>query len=140
MEPKPDWLFRQSAVIPYRLRDGDVEILLITSRNRRRWVIPKGVIEPSMTPSDSAANEAFEEAGLRGCVNPTPIGNYEYFKWGDTCHVEVFLMLVDEVLDQWPEASFRKRRWMSVEEAARWVDEPELKSLLRSVPALLRGR
>jgi LmbE family N-acetylglucosaminyl deacetylase/8-oxo-dGTP pyrophosphatase MutT (NUDIX family) len=132
----PDWFFNQSAVIPYRIHDGNIEVLLITSRKRKRWVIPKGVVEPGMSPADSAAHEAWEEAGLAGQVSNAPVGGYEYDKWGGTCQVEVYLLQVETVLEDWPE-SFRDRQWLSVEEAAGRVDEAELKQIIRALPAFL---
>lgn len=135
----PPWFYHQSAVIPYRLNDGEPEILLITSRKRRRWVVPKGVIDPFLSPAESAAREAWEEAGLVGRVSAEPAGSYHYQKWGGTCTVEVFLMEVETVLEEWPEASLRQRRWLSPEMAARAVNEEELGRLIRSLPDLLTG-
>ena len=82
MRTKPDGYYVQSAVIPYRRDEGRVEILLITSRKRRRWVLPKGVCEPDMTAADSAAKEAMEEAGVRGSVSTETVGRYRYREVG----------------------------------------------------------
>ena len=131
MRTRPDWYYVQSAVIPYRVRDGRAEILLITSRKRKRWVLPKGIREPDLSAADSAAKEAMEEAGLVGRVSAEPAGRYDYPKWGGTCSVEVFIMQVESVLDRWPE-EFREREWLSPEEAAGRVEEPELARLLLS--------
>ncbi|MFE1746379.1 NUDIX hydrolase [Coleofasciculus sp. H7-2] len=119
-----------SAIIPYRIKDGKIEVLLITSSTGKRWVIPKGMIEPFMTPQASAAKEAWEEAGIVGQVLPTSVGTYEYQKWGGTCRVEVFLMQVETVLEVWPEASVRKRQWVSVKQAVKRIEEAELKRIL----------
>lgn len=135
----PPWFYDQSAVIPYRLKAGEPEILLITSRKRKRWVVPKGVIEPFLSPAESAAQEAWEEAGLVGRVSAEPVGNYRYQKWGGICTVQVFLMEVETVLEEWPEANLRQRRWMSPEMAARAVSEEKLSQLIRSLPGLLAG-
>ena len=78
----PRWMFRQSGVIPYRFKQGVLEILLITSQHRKRWVIPKGVIEPDLTAVESAIQEAWEEAGLTGRASEQTIGSYIYYKWG----------------------------------------------------------
>ncbi len=140
MTPKPARFFQQSGVIPYRIRNGIIEVLLITSSSGKRWVIPKGMIEPLMTSQDSAAKEAWEEAGIRGQVLPTSMGTYEYQKWGGTCQVEVFLLQVETVLEDWPEASIRKREWLSVKEAVKRLEEAELKKILMTLPdALLRN-
>ena len=127
---KPNWLYQQSGVIAYRRCDNGFEILLVTSSSGKRWTIPKGVVEPGMSPARSAVKEAYEEAGIEGRVHPEPIGGYSYDKWGGTCRVEVFLFEVTNVLDDWPEAQARRREWCSVEEAAHRVPEPQLKALL----------
>jgi 8-oxo-dGTP pyrophosphatase MutT (NUDIX family) len=134
MIPKPARFFQQSGVIPYRIRDGNIEVLLITSTTRKRWIIPKGVIELDMTPQDSAAKEAWEEAGIIGQVTSTSMGTYNYQKWRGICRVEVFLLKVETVLDNWPEASYRKRRWLSVEQAVKRIKQAELKQILMTLP------
>ncbi len=128
----------QSAVIPYRDRGDGLEVLMITSRKRKRWVLPKGVKELDLSPQDSAAKEALEEAGIQGVVSEAPIGSYQYDKWGGTCTVEVFIMDVQNVLDEWEE-SYRDREWVSLEEAMRRVSEPELKRILRRLPDFPRA-
>ena len=75
MKTKPDSFYQQSAVIPFRGRGNSLEILVITSRRKRRWVVPKGVKEPDLSPQDSAAKEALEEAGIEGDVFPAAIGS-----------------------------------------------------------------
>jgi 8-oxo-dGTP pyrophosphatase MutT (NUDIX family) len=130
MSQVPSWFYNQSGVIPYRIRNGEIEVLLITSLKRKRWVIPKGVIEPWVSPADSAVQEAWEEAGLVGQVSSTSLGSYEYRKWGGTCHVEVFLLRVETVLEEWPEVGLREREWLSLEEAASRVREEELKRII----------
>jgi 8-oxo-dGTP pyrophosphatase MutT (NUDIX family) len=66
--------YKQSGVIPYRKKQGKIEVMLITSRNKGRWIIPKGVIEPDLNPRASAAKEAFEEAGVQGDVHSKLLG------------------------------------------------------------------
>jgi 8-oxo-dGTP pyrophosphatase MutT (NUDIX family) len=127
-------LVEQSAVIPYRIQNGQIEVMVITSSTGKRWVIPKGLIEPDMTPQDSAAKEAWEEAGLLGKVFPDLLGTYEYQKSGYTCQVEVFLLQVQTVLEKWPEASCRKRQWVSIPKAVKRVNEPELKQIIANLP------
>lgn len=130
MSRVPEWMYRQSAVIPRRDGTGGPELLLITSRKKKRWVLPKGVVDPGMTPPASAAKEAWEEAGITGIVDETPLGAYQYEKWGGTCTVEVFAMAVATQAEDWPEARFRDREWVSVEEAQRRVDEDDLKAII----------
>ena len=120
-------------MIPYRGQENGIEILLITSRGRGRWIIPKGVIDPGRTATESARNEAYEEAGVEGEVNSVALGQYQYEKWGGICTVEVFAMEVSTVSETWPESSERRRKWMSVEEAANAVEESALKGLILSL-------
>lgn len=134
MSRVPRYFYNQSAVIPYRIQDAEIEVMLITSFKRKRWVIPKGVIESQLGAGESAAREAWEEAGLVGRVSTSSIGSYAYDKWGGTCHVEVFLLLVEKVLEDWPEAGFRDRRWVSLTEAVRRVNEAKLKQLIKTLP------
>ena len=132
-----DWMFNQSAAIPFRFEEGAPRLLLVTSRRKKHWVVPKGIIEPHLSPSESAAQEAWEEAGIRGRIRPHPVGEYKYDKWGGTCRVQVFLLEVTEELAEWPEAFFRERRWVSVEEAAELVDQGGLRRLIHLVPGLI---
>jgi len=128
-----DWIYNQSGVIPFRLEQSKIQILLVTSRSGKRWVIPKGIIEPDLSPQESAQKEAYEEAGVSGKISGEAIGTYTYKKWGGTCTVTVFLFRVENTLEDWPESYFRTREWMSVEEAVKRVDEAELKEIFSSV-------
>ncbi len=125
----------QSAVIAYRRRWWRTRVLLVTSMNTGRWVLPKGHIEDGMTPGESAAKEAREEAGVDGVVDPHSIGTYDYDKndrkgSGGPRRVEVFAMSVTRVMRDWPEMYMRQRKWMSVDAAIAAVDEKQLKKLL----------
>ena len=136
IQGKPDYYYHQSAVIPYRLDSEKLQILMITSRRKKRWVIPKGIIEPGLSPPLSAAKEALEEAGLKGQVSTNPVGNYQYDKWKGTCKVEVYALQVEQVLDRWQE-NFRNREWISLDTAISRAAEPELKEILRGLPSFL---
>jgi phosphohistidine phosphatase len=131
MKVRPWWFYQQSGVIPYRVVEGRVEVLLITSRGGGRWVIPKGIIDRGMSAGESARKEAFEEAGIKGELSPDPVGEYHYDKWGGTCTVKVFEMEVQHLEAAWPEFAFRRREWMAVERAASSVKEPRLQKLIR---------
>jgi 8-oxo-dGTP pyrophosphatase MutT (NUDIX family) len=135
MAEKPDWFYRQSGVIPYRWSAGRLEVLLVTSRSKR-WIIPKGIIDPELTPEESAAREAYEEAGVRGQLS-VAIGRFERDKWGGTCTITVYPMRVDDVLPYWPEAGLRERRWVGVTEACRLVQDPGLIALLEQLPGVI---
>jgi 8-oxo-dGTP pyrophosphatase MutT (NUDIX family) len=94
--------------------------------------------EPGKTAREIALQEAWEEAGLTGILNPDPVGSYFYEKWGNTCHVTVFLMQVTAVAEEWPERSLRQRRWFRPEEALdRIVEDRGLWDLVRKVMAQL---
>src|SRR5438552_18596277 len=82
-------------------------ICLVTSSNGKRWVIPKGLIEPGQTAGETALQESWEEAGLAGTLSAEPIGSYLYDKGGSTCHVTVFLMQVSDVAQDWPDCGVR---------------------------------
>ena len=127
---------QQYASLPWRQAQR-FEILLITSRETRRWVIPKGWPMPGHSAAEGAAQEAYEEAGVRGVMSAQAIGHYGYsqrLRGGakKRFRVDVFGMEVTEVLDQWPEAHERTRQWLSPAEAAIRVDEPELAVLIRT--------
>jgi 8-oxo-dGTP pyrophosphatase MutT (NUDIX family) len=126
---------RQCAALALREADGEVQVLLVTSRETRRWVLPKGWTERRHTAAAQAAVEAFEEAGIRGAIARKPIGSYAYLKRiedGRTlpCKVDVFAMQAVEELEDWPEKSERQRRWFSLPEAAMAVEEGGLVTLM----------
>ena len=133
MSKRPDHYYCQSGVIPFRKRKGKLELLMVTSTNKKRWVIPKGVKELHLSPKKSAIKEAWEEAGIRGKVSKSAIGAYRYRKWGRTCTVKVFAMEVSKVVRHWEE-SFRDRVWFSHREALRRIDAKDLQQLVRQLP------
>ena len=137
MSKYPDYYYTQSAVIPYRKRKGKLEILTITSRKSKRWIVPKGVVERDLTAADSAAKEAWEEAGVIGTVYRKPLGKYSYKKWDDTCTVTVYAMVVESELKHWPEED-RTREWVSVKQAVDRVREKEMKAMINALPKLLK--
>jgi 8-oxo-dGTP pyrophosphatase MutT (NUDIX family) len=106
---------------------------VVTSRNGKRWVIPKGCLEPGKTSAEIALQEAWEEAGLVGLLSPDPVGSYVYTKAGLLCHVTVFLLYVSEAADDWPERSFRERMWLTFRQAEKTLEEPALQQLIRGV-------
>jgi 8-oxo-dGTP pyrophosphatase MutT (NUDIX family) len=136
MVPTPESIFRQSGAVPFRVLDSAIEVLLITSMTSGRWIIPKGIIEPDLSSAASAAQEAFEEAGVRGELS-VPVGRFQVRKWGGVGTVEVFLLRVTEVEEQWPEADVRQRRWFDAKEAPQMVRDPDLRAILSRVPELV---
>lgn len=129
--PVPDYFYIQSGVIPFRVQKGKIEILLITSRKKKRWIIPKGVVEPYMSPQESAAQEAYEEAGVFGRVLNEPAGSYQVKKWGGVCTVTVYPMLVDKEYSSWMESDIRKRKWMSIEKAVEKCGKKHIADIIR---------
>jgi 8-oxo-dGTP pyrophosphatase MutT (NUDIX family) len=132
----------QFAALPWRRSaDGALEVLLITSRETRRWVIPKGWPVKGLTSAQSAAREAFEEAGVRGDTGKKKLGAYHYDKRLGTgrlqrVRVSVYALEVQRELETWPEKDQREKLWTSPAEAAKLVDELDLKALIAEfVPA-----
>lgn len=129
---------RQCAALPLVGEGTAARVVLVTSRETRRWVIPKGWIEPGEAPHRSAAREAFEEAGLVGEVDAVPLGVYAYDKRMRTgfmtpCEVLVFRFRVARMLYDWPERRERTRRMVTPHAAAALVQEPQLAALLRQL-------
>ncbi len=122
--------YYQSAVIPFRIKNNKIKILLITSRNSKKWIFPKGFIENNLSAKQSAEKEAYEEAGIEGQVHDLILGEYSFNKWGGTFHVKVFPLHVTKIFDEWPEDNLRKRKWMSLKKAISKVKKNELKILL----------
>ncbi len=115
-------------------------VMLVTSRETHRWVLPKGWAEKRLTGPELAAKEAFEEAGLVGEVAPEPVGSYVYLKRlpggrALACDVDVFPMRVERLLDDWPERRQRERRWFTLAGAAMAVEEGGLVALLLRLAA-----
>ncbi|HUO99860.1 MAG TPA: NUDIX hydrolase [Rhizomicrobium sp.] len=126
----------QYAALPWRLHDHAVEILLITSRRTKRWIIPKGWPMDNCKPAVTAAREAAEEAGVSGEMGKRPVGHFSYQKLlrdgvEMPCRVEVFPLKVMREKHDWDEKKARERRWFSVREAAGAVMEPQLKLVIR---------
>ncbi len=134
----PDHFFRQSAVVPCRMQNGKLEVLLVTTIRKGKWGVPKGVVEPELTPEVSALREAFEEAGVEGDIIPTYVGSYAQKKWGGICNVAVYPMIVDKIHRKWPESSVRKRKWVPGSQAHRLVNRRRLAPLVRAAVAIAK--
>ena len=138
---RPAYYYTQSAVIPYRV-DGKGRrwFLIIGSSKKNHWVVPKGIKDPGLTPQQSAAKEAWEEAGIRGEVSEESLGHYTVEKWGAQCNVDVYAMRVSEVVDEdtWQE-NHRQRQWLSAKKAAASLKQPELGVMLLDLAASLKA-
>ncbi len=131
-------MIRQFGALPYRIDDrAGLQILLVTSRDTGRWVVPKGNPMPFREGHETAAEEAFEEAGVKGEIVSAAIGSFRYRKRRRllppvNAEVRLFPMRVVRLLDEWPEAHQRRRQWFTREEAAAAVAESGLKRLILS--------
>ncbi len=125
----------QYGALCWRLTRGVVQILLITSRDTGRWVIPKGWPMPELSPELGAAREAWEEAGVEGVVSPDCIGLFSYDKdmgpdMAIPCVVAVYPLRVTRLAGKFPERKQRRRKWFSIDQAASRVVEPELRAII----------
>jgi 8-oxo-dGTP pyrophosphatase MutT (NUDIX family) len=132
---------RQSGALPYSVIDGRVVFLLITSRRTGRWIFPKGDIEPGMTPWESAAVEAMEEAGVSGQIAVEPIGSYRSSASADgssLVDVDLYPLRVETQLDVWKEMDQRLRHWAVLPEARRLLNDRALSRIAVLLQASLR--
>ncbi|MFC2102956.1 NUDIX hydrolase [Bacteroidota bacterium] len=123
--------FTQSAIIPYRIKDDDLEILLITSIRKKKWIIPKGFIEFNLTAFESAKKEAFEEAGVIGTNETIELGSFTLKKYGGLTKIVVYSMEVEKIKDDYPEKNLRKRKWFSAAEASDEVSLSEVGKMIK---------
>ena len=128
---------QQAAVLAVRKGGAEVEVCLIRRRDRGAWGIPKGFIESGDSREETALNEAWEEAGIRGQLLGEAIGTYEYAKLGTRLTVAVYVMRVVEELAVWPEMRLRQRRWASLAEAASMLARHPARALLDLVSVRL---
>jgi 8-oxo-dGTP pyrophosphatase MutT (NUDIX family) len=129
----------QYAALPYRFNETDeLEILLVTTRRTRRWIIPKGWPIKGLKPPESAAREAFEEAGVRGKIGKKSVGTFTYQKLLDDdgvtvpCEVKVFPLLVQRQSETWPEIEQRLARWLAPEKAISLIKDLDLKDVVEA--------
>ena len=126
----------QFAALPWRISEGGTrQIMLLSSRETHRWVIPKGWPIKGRKPAEVASQEAYEEAGLIGqVVGKRPLGNFHYekrlAKRAIICEVRVFLFRVERQLDDWPEKGERERKWVDVKKAVALVEEGGLAEII----------
>jgi 8-oxo-dGTP pyrophosphatase MutT (NUDIX family) len=127
----------QFGALCYRVENGKLQILIVTSRRSRKWIVPKGWPMSGKSPAQAAGVEAWEEAGVIGKANENCIGHYSYTKDAGRygmlpCVVSIFSIKVKRTAQKYPEKSQRKRRWVSQKKAASLVFEPELAQLIRT--------
>jgi phosphohistidine phosphatase len=131
LRDRPAYYYTQSAIVPYRIEQGRLQILIVRSSQKKHWVVPKGIADPGRTLQESAAKEALEEAGVEGEVEQKAIGAYRYAKWGATCTVSVYPLRVSRMLSdhEWEERH-RGRRWVSPGIAATMLKHQQLAELV----------
>lgn len=128
---RPPYYFQQSGVIPYRFHDGEWQVLLVTKSKKTKWGLPKGIVEPGLSPVESAAKEAMEEAGVLGHVEDEVLGVYQHKKWGWVCDITIYPMRVTECLGDadW-ESNKRNRRWISLADAAEYIENDDITAMI----------
>lgn len=133
---------RQAGAMPYALVDGRMAFLLITSRRSGKWIFPKGGIEPGLSAWDSAAMEAFEEAGVSGEIARQPVGSYRASTGGDGSElvdVDLYPLRVTEQADSWKEMDQRLRHWATLSEARRLLADSSLSRLAATLHGQIIG-
>lgn len=134
--------FRQIAALPYRVEsDGSLTVLMVTSRERGRWILPKGWPIKGMKNHEAAETEAMEEAGITGSVGEKAVGRFEYIKQfprkSERVTVDVYPLAVEVQLDDWREKGQRTVRWFGVEEAAEKASDEGVADIIRGLAASL---
>jgi 8-oxo-dGTP pyrophosphatase MutT (NUDIX family) len=134
----------QFAALPWRDGPHGREVLLITTRGGRRWLVPKGKPMPGLSAAEAAAQEAWEEAGVTGTIEAVPLGSFAHRKGSllapRRLQVELYALEVTAEADDWPEAHERERRWVSVPTALRLVRSAELRRLITEFCAFRPGK
>jgi len=126
---------RQCAAVPYRLGPDGPQLLLVTSRAKGRWIVPKGDVETELGPRKTAAQEAYEEGGVSGRVEKRPFGSYDH----DGGLVDAYLLAVEVEHAAWPEDGLRERRWVRAREAAVHAEVAGLRPILDAAAARIPG-
>ncbi len=124
-----------AGAIPYRHVDGKLQILCITSRVSKKWIVPKGVWDAGADLNEVAAKETWEEAGVTGNLDGKALGIYEEANDGRNDRIELFALHVERQEQQWPEADFRVRRWFDFDEALSQVFYPDVAVLMQKLRA-----
>jgi len=135
--------FTQSAIIPYSFENRELQILLITSIRKKKWIIPKGFIEFNLSAFESAKKEAFEEAGVIGTNETIELGSFTIKKYGGRTNIVVYSMEVEKFKDDYPEKNLeknlRKRKWYSVEEAIETISIPEVAEMIKNLEGEIKS-
>ncbi|MBN2647538.1 MAG: NUDIX hydrolase [Thiotrichales bacterium] len=133
MANTPDWLQERSAAIPLIQDAEGLKIVLVTTtpKEKDNWIFPKGHVEIGMSAHDSAAKEAYEEAGVIGRIHPTLFDQYEHQKWGGKMRVKVYTLEVQDILEHWPEMRHRNRTIVPLDQAIELVQSVQKETLIK---------
>lgn len=131
LRPRPAYYYTQSALIPYRIKDSNLQILIIRSSGNKHWVLPKGIVDPGLTPQASAQKEAWEEAGVTGVLDEEEVGHFYYTKWQGNCYVSVYSLQVNMQEKKEARRSIREAHWVSVEDAIAKLKSLDLAKLVK---------
>lgn len=134
-------IIRQAGAIPFKYESGALRVLLITSRGAGKWVIPKGWIEPGASPAQAAAQEAYEEAGITGFIDETPLGAFTYRKRLGSggrrpAIVDVFALRAEKQRKNWPERGERRCKWVDIQAACGLIEYPGMTPLFQTLSEL----
>lgn len=123
----------KSCVIPFRVTEGKLELLMVTSIKKQKWIFPKGYIEFNLSAFESAKKEAYEEAGVVGENETVELGSFRLKKKNEVALLKVFSMEVTKELKEYPEKNLRKRKWFTIDEINTEIENSELKTLVNKL-------
>ncbi len=135
---KSEFDIKHSCVIPYRISNGSIELLLITSIKKQKWIFPKGFIEFNLSAFESAKKEAYEEAGVIGENETVELGSFELKKKNSSSYVKIFSMEVTKELKDYPEKNLRKRKWFNVKDALENIENSDIKNFVYKLEAKIK--
>lgn len=132
----PDHRHIQVAVIPFRVHQGQQEVLLITARKKKHWTLPKGSYNGDLSMQETARIKSLQEVGIKGNVSESCIGVYQYLKDTTSYRVYVYAMEVHRVLEHGYQKN-RNRKWFLLNKAADKIKQQDLRRLIRYLPDFL---
>lgn len=125
-------ILAQSGVIPFTFKNKNLRILLITNSRKNKWLFPKGLVEKNMSKEESAALEAYEEAGVLGEVLNNRIGSYKINKYNSICKIDMYPLFVEKTLKSWPEMEMRKRKWINPDDIEKYIKDKKLLRIFKN--------
>ncbi len=128
----------KSCVIPFRITEGKLELLMVTSMKKQKWIFPKGYIEFNLSAFESAKKEAYEEAGVVGENETVELGSFRLKKKNEVALLKVFSMEVTKELKDYPEKNLRKRKWFTIDEMNEAIENQDLKGFVTKLKDSLK--